>query len=55
MLIFNRLGSLRLPILELFGLIHEGFKAGQSVGLFLTVVGHIENGDVAILLSIPFE
>ncbi len=43
------------PVLKFFGLVHEGFEAGQRVGLFLAVIGHVEDGDVAILLSISFE
>lgn len=49
------LDYLSLPIPELFGLIHEGFKAGQRVGLLLPIVGHVEDRDVMILLPIPFE
>ena len=36
-------------------MIHEGFETGQGIGLLLTVIGHVENGDVAIFLPVPLE
>ena len=41
--------------LELSGLIHEGFEAGQGVGLFLAVIGHIEDRDIIIFFLISLK
>ena len=49
------LNSIVLPCLELFGLIHEGFEAGQCVGLLLSIIGHIEDGDIVIFFLISFK
>ena len=45
----------RLLVQKFFGLVHEGFEAGQGVGLFLAVIGHVEDGDVVILLPVSLE
>ncbi len=42
-------------MLEFLSLVHEGFEAGQGVGLFLAIIGHVEDGDVVILLSVSLE
>ena len=34
---------------------HEGFEAGQCIGLLLAVIGHVQDGDVAVFLSITLE
>ena len=41
--------------MKFLGLVHEGLEAGQGVGLLLAIIGHIEGGDIAILLSISLE
>ena len=41
--------------MKFLGLVHEGLEAGQGVGLLLPIIGHIEGGDIAILLSISLE
>ena len=43
------------PVLKSFGLVHEGLEAGQCIGLLLAVIRHIEDGDVAVFLTIPFK
>jgi hypothetical protein len=40
---------------ELLSLVHEGLEAGQGVGLFLTIVCHVEDGEVVVLLPIPLQ
>jgi len=52
---FKRLSLIILSGLKLFGLEHEGFEAGQCVGLLLPIIGHIEDGDIAIFFLISFK
>ena len=49
------LHSLIFSCLKLFGLKHEGFEAGQRIGLLLTIIGHVQDGNVAVLLTVPLE
>ena len=41
--------------MKFLGLVHEGLEAGQGVGLLLAIIGHIEDRDIAVFLSISFE
>ena len=52
---FNWLYFFGIPVLKTFSLVHEGFEAGQCIRLFLTIIGHIEDGNIVILLSVPFK
>ena len=42
--------NLPLPGLELAHLVHEGLQARPGVGLFLAVVGQVQEGDVVVAL-----
>src|SRR5665647_366869 len=47
--------ALPLPALELAHLVHEGLQARPGVGLFLAVVGQVEEGYVVVALPKEFK
>ena len=51
----DRLSAVVLPALKFFCLVHEGFKAGQCIGLLLAVIDHVEDWDIVTLLLIPLK
>ena len=42
-------------MMEFSGLVHECFETGQGIGLLLAVIGHIENGDIAVFFAISLK
>ena len=41
--------------MKFFRLEHEGFETGQRVGLLLTIIGHVQDGNIAVLLTVSLE
>ena len=52
---FKTLNHFSSLTLEFFRLKHEGFETGQRVGLLLTIIGHVQDGNIAVLLTVSLE